>query len=120
MSKRQQFSDNLAFGIVTALGIGVLGSLSGCVGSSSVFDHVVKVFTEDSPPLTAASSRELNRFNTVYHQYARPGSDSKQLKHFEEAYRRAGTQYLRQGTEMKLNYSGNQGRPELKRAGDAG
>jgi len=114
VSKQQKFSKDLTVGIVTALGIGVLSSLSGCVSGESVFDHVVKVFIKDTPPLPAASSRELDRFKTVYYQYAKPARDSRQLQHFEEAFRRVRASYVRQITDMNLIDSAIKGVRGLK------
>ena len=96
------------------MAVGVLTSLSGCVSGESVFSHVAKVFGNDAPPLSAASSRELNRFRTVYHQYAKPDRDSRQLVHFEEAYRRVRASYVREITDMSLIDNAIKGIQELK------
>jgi carboxyl-terminal processing protease len=100
--KKQKFAQDLAFGIVAVIGVGVLTSLSGCVSGGSMFSHVANAFRSDAPPLSAESTRELNRFRTVYHRYAKPDRDSKQLVHFEEAYRRVRASYVRELTDMTL------------------
>ncbi len=112
--KQQKFSKDLTLVIVTALGIGVLSSLSGCVGSESVFDHVINVFTKDAPPLPAESARELERFKTVYNQYAKPDRDTRQLQHFGEAFRRVRASYVRRVTDMNLIDNAIKGVHELK------
>jgi carboxyl-terminal processing protease len=113
-NKRQKFSQNLAFGIVAAIGVGVLTSLSGCVSGDLMFSHVTNAFRTDAPPLSASSTRELNRFKTVYQRYAKPDRDSKQLIHFEEAYRRVRASYVREVTDMTLIDSAIKGIEELQ------
>ncbi|MEX2450225.1 MAG: S41 family peptidase [Rhodospirillales bacterium] len=116
MNDNRRFSHGLAIAIVVALGGGVLTTLNGCAGDTSMIGNVVKVFADESKPLTVKRSRELGRFRAVYAEYSKDSANKRQLEHFEESYRRVLSGYVRPVSGTVLIDHAIKGVKELKAA----
>ncbi|MDH5748351.1 MAG: S41 family peptidase [Rhodospirillales bacterium] len=97
-----------------AAGVSLLSSLSGCQNEgASPLRIAADIIHGDEYALSQDSMAELKRFNAVYHKYAIPVSDSRQLKHFSDSFKRVRIRYVRPVSDRDLIDAAIKGVTEL-------
>ncbi|MCU0837685.1 MAG: S41 family peptidase [Rhodospirillales bacterium] len=88
-------------GLALALGIGAGPVLNSCSSDAS-FDQVLAAVGFDPYRLSDDGHRQLDRFRTVFTKYARDPENTRQLKHFTDAFKRVQAAYVERMPESKL------------------
>jgi len=76
------------------LGAALSPSLTGCVAENGALGRVAEAIGIEVYPLSEESVRELNRFNTTFAEHAKDPNNTRQLKHFRDAYKRVRVAYV--------------------------
>jgi carboxyl-terminal processing protease len=88
-------------GLAFVFGVG-LGPLLNACSSGSSFDQVVAAVGFDPYHLSDDGHRQLDRFRTVFFQYASDPENTRQLKQFADAFKRVEAAYVERVPEAKL------------------
>src|SRR5512147_1127708 len=86
---------------LVALAATVSPALNGCAGDPSHVTHVAEAGVTDAHR-SSEGGDELARFNAVFETYASDTDNTRQLKHFRDAYRRIRSAYVEEVPESKL------------------
>src|SRR6266511_1230242 len=86
---------------LVALAATVSPALNGCAGDTSRVTHVAEAGVTDAHR-SSEGSDELARFNAVFNTYASDTNNTRQLKHFRDAYKRIRSAYVEEIPEAKL------------------
>ncbi len=92
------------FGVVGGLLIGAALSpaLVGCMGEDSAFQRTVSAIRSYATSLPSEANHELARFNNIHRKYATDPENTRELKHFKDAFIRVRSDYLRPIADAKL------------------
>lgn len=77
-----------------AFGFTLIPTLNGCASDQAPVQWVADAVGIDTYRLSPGASRELSRFNTVFQTYASDPDNTRQLKHFRDAYKRIRVAYV--------------------------
>ena len=88
--------------LALVVGFNLLQTLNGCSGNNTAVHRVREAIGMDPYPLSSGNSRELARFNAVFNTYASDTSNTRQLKHFRDAYKRVLNTYVQEVSDTKL------------------
>jgi len=69
-------------------------SLTGRVAENGTLGRVAEAIGIEVYPLSEDGVRELNRFNTTFAKHATDPNNTRQLKHFRDAYKRMRLAYV--------------------------
>ncbi|MGF1641106.1 MAG: S41 family peptidase [Rhodospirillales bacterium] len=85
-----------AFLVAIALIVGgnLIQALNGCSGGGPPVGRVAEAIGFDPYPLSDGNARELARFNAAFTTYAADPDNTRQLKHFRDAYKRILAAYV--------------------------
>ena len=99
---RRRFSGML--GIIGGLLIGAALSpvLVGCMGEDSAFQRTVSAIRSYATSLPSEANKELSRFNEIHREYAVDSENTRELKHFKDAFVRIRSDYLHPIADAKL------------------
>ena len=94
-------------GFFTVIGGIVIGAalspiLVGCMSEDSALRRTVESIRSYTYSLPSEANRELARFNDIYREYASDPSNTRQLKHFKDAFIRVRSDYLHPIADAKL------------------
>ncbi len=92
----------LAVAIAVVVGLNVVPALHGCSGDSPTMGRFAEAVGMDPYSLNEDGSRELARFNAVFTTYAEDPGNTRQLKHFRDAYKRVRSAYVHPLTDTEL------------------
>jgi len=80
--------------VAVMLGAALSPSLSGCVAENGALGRVAEAIGIEVYPLSEAGVHELNRFNATFAEHATDPSNTRQLKHFRDAFKRVRVAYV--------------------------
>src|SRR5574338_665149 len=92
----------LAITGLIAFAAGLLPALSGCADETPSFQRIAEAVGIDPYRVSSDSNRELNRFNDTFALYASDPQNTRQLKHFRDAFKRVRTSYVEDIPDAKL------------------
>lgn len=89
--------------VLAAAAFGFSPVLNGCAGTASSGPQYAQVGTSDAHRWSdSASGDELARFNAIFATYASDPGNTRQLKHFRDAYKRIRAAYVDDVPERRL------------------
>ncbi len=99
---RRRFSGML--GVIGGLLIGAVLSpiLVGCMSEDSPIQRTVSAIRSFATSLSSEANQELARFNDIHSEYAADPENTRELKHFKDAFIRVRTDYLYAIADAKL------------------
>jgi carboxyl-terminal processing protease len=89
----------IALSVVFGIGVGPM--LNSCSRDAAI-DQVVAAVGFDPYRLSDDGQRQLERFRAVFNEYARDPENTRQLKHFTDAFKRIQAAYVERVSEAKL------------------
>jgi carboxyl-terminal processing protease len=92
----------LALTAVIAFAAGILPALNGCAQDAPSFKRIAEAVGIDPYRLSPEASREISRFNDAYALYAADPPNTKQVKHFRDAFKRIRTSYVEDIPDSRL------------------
>jgi len=92
----------LAVAVAVVVGLNLVQALHGCSGESPAMGRFAEAVGMDPYSLNENGSRELARFNAVFTTYATDAENTRQLKHFRDAYKRVRSAYVHNVTDSEL------------------
>lgn len=92
----------LVVAVAVVLGLNLVQALNGCSGDSPAMGRFAEAVGMDPYSLNEDGSRELARFNAVFTTYASDSENTRQLKHFRDAYKRVRATYVHEVTDAEL------------------
>ncbi len=92
----------LVVAVAVVLGLNLVQALHGCSGESPAMGGFAEAVGMDPYSLNEDGSKELARFNTVFATYASDSQDTRQLKHFRDAFKRVRATYVHEVTDAEL------------------
>ncbi len=91
-------------GVIGGLLIGAVLSpiLVGCMSEDSPIQRTVSAIRSFATSLSSEANQELARFNDIHSEYAADPENTRELKHFKDAFIRVRTDYLYAIADAKL------------------
>ncbi len=92
----------LAVAIAVVVGLNLVQALHGCSGENPSVGRFAEAVGMDPYALDDDGSKELARFNAVFTTYASDPDNTRQLKHFRDAFKRVRAAYVHDVTDAQL------------------